>query len=330
MYENSSRGALILRWPGVIEPGGEDTAHLVSTLDFTPTLLDASGVKPIPGIDGRSFLPAIRGRKMDGWDTVFTFYNKQGLSNWIPMRAIRTRDYAYIWNPWSDGTKTYRAENMAGLTWNALVEAGKTEPGIQQRVDHYLYRVPEEFYDLTVDPFERDNLISDAAWLDQIEQHRARLLEIMQRTGDPLAEAFARRGEPEVLASAMEQLANDYPKPGPHNKPDTTKTTKTAKSDENLIAFELPESLVAGKPAILKINHRLPEPMGVQTLVVTLKSGNRKIDRQAVEAEGEGVAEVSFDLPGELSGQSVTFAAFVGKSFPKTPQFIESRPQSVK
>ena len=61
MYENSTRGALIFRWPGVIEPGGEDTAHLVSTLDFTPTLLEAAGVKPIPGIDGRSFLPAMKG-----------------------------------------------------------------------------------------------------------------------------------------------------------------------------------------------------------------------------------------------------------------------------
>ena len=37
-YENSSRGALIIRWPGVIKPGSVDREHLVSTLDFTPTL----------------------------------------------------------------------------------------------------------------------------------------------------------------------------------------------------------------------------------------------------------------------------------------------------
>ena len=330
MYENSSRGALILRWPGVIEPGGEDTAHLVSTLDFTPTLLDAAGIRPIPGIDGRSFLPAVRGGKMDGWDTVFTFYNKQGLSNWIPMRAIRTRDDAYIWNAWSDGKKTYRAENMAGLTWKALVEAGKTDPAIQQRVDHYLYRTPEEFYSLKNDACERTNLIADPARQERIEAMRAQLLAEMRRTGDPLAGAFAQRDQPDVLAAAMERLAKQYPKPGPHQKPATTKTTKPAKPAENLIAFDLPESLVAGKPVVLKINHRLPGPMGVQTLVVTLKSGNRKIDRQTVEAEGEGVAEVGFDLPGDLSGQSVTFAAFVGNSFPKTPQFIQSQPHPVK
>jgi len=55
-YENSSRGALILRWPEVIQPGGVDREHLISTLDFTPTLLDAAGLPPLPGIDGRSFL----------------------------------------------------------------------------------------------------------------------------------------------------------------------------------------------------------------------------------------------------------------------------------
>lgn len=47
-YESSSRGAFILRWPGVIQSGGVDHEHLVSTVDFTPTLLDAAGLPAIP------------------------------------------------------------------------------------------------------------------------------------------------------------------------------------------------------------------------------------------------------------------------------------------
>ena len=267
---------------------------------------------------------------MNGWDTVFTFYNKQGLSNWVPMRAIRTRNAAYIWNAWSDGKKAYRAENMAGLTWNALVEAGKTDPAIQARVDHYLYRMPEEFYSLKNDPCERNNLIADAARQDRIEQCRARLLAEMRRTSDPFADAFAQRGEPEVLASAMEQVANEYPKPEPHRKAAPAGVIARGEPDAELITFELPEVLQAGQSAVVKIRHRLPADMGPQTLTLTLKSGNRRLHRQTVEAEGEGVAIVTFDLPGELSDQTVTFAAFVGKSFPKTPQFIQSQPQPVK
>lgn len=98
VYENSSRGALILRWPGVTKPGSVDRAHLVSTLDFTPTLLAAAALPPIPGVDGRSFIPALKGETMLGWDRVFTSYNAAFGNNWLPMRCLRTRDRSYIWN----------------------------------------------------------------------------------------------------------------------------------------------------------------------------------------------------------------------------------------
>jgi hypothetical protein len=82
-----SSGALILRWPGVTKPGVVDRARLVSTLDFTPTLLDAAALPPLPGVDGRSFLPALKGGTMPGWDGVFTFYNAAFGNNWLPMRS---------------------------------------------------------------------------------------------------------------------------------------------------------------------------------------------------------------------------------------------------
>ena len=332
MYENSTRGALILRWPGVIEPGGEDSAHLVSTLDFTPTLLDAAGIKPISGTDGRSFLPAMKGDTLNGWDTVFTFYNKQGLSNWLPMRAIRTRTAAYIWNPWSDGKKQYRAENMAGLTWKAMLAAGESDPEIKARCDFYLYRVPEEFYDLSNDRNERVNLIDSPERRADIDVLRSRLLAEMRRTGDPLAEAFAGRDQPGILATAMDQFAEEYPKPGhaqKHEKPAPRKP-KGGDRKTDLIALELPAALEGGKPAVVKIRHWFPANMGRQTLTVTLKSGNRRLARQVVEADGEGVVDVVFNIPADQAGQAVSFAAFVGKSFPNTPQMIQSRLQPVK
>jgi N-sulfoglucosamine sulfohydrolase len=332
MYENSTRGALILRWRGVIEPGGEDSTHLVSTLDFTPTLLEAADVEPIRGIDGRSFLSAMKGEKLDGWDTVFTFYNKQGLSNWIPMRAIRTRTEAYIWNPWSDGEKQYRAENMAGLTWKAMLAAGESDPEIKARCDFYLYRVPEEFYDLSNDRNERANLIDSPERRTEIDALRSRLLAEMRRTGDPLAEAFAGREQPEILASAMDQLAEEYPQPGLAHKRERPAPRKpqAGAGKTDLIVLELPAVLEGGKPAVLKIRHRFPEDMGRQILTVTLKSGDRRLARQTVEAAGEGVVDVVFTLPADLAGQAVSFAAFVGKSFPNTPQMIQGRPQPVE
>ncbi|MCX6895024.1 MAG: sulfatase [Verrucomicrobia bacterium] len=212
-YENSSRGALILRWPGVIRPGGVDTNDLVATIDFTPTLLEAAALPTIPGMDGRSFLPALKGEKMSGWDRVFTFYNQSSGKAWLLMRCIRTKDRAYIWNAWADGKMEYHAENMQGLTWNAMVKAAPANPQIKERVEFYLHRVPEEFYDLTNDRVERHNLIADPARQKEIEALRGELLALLRRTGDPLAEAFAHRDNPELLRAAKARLAAEYPTP---------------------------------------------------------------------------------------------------------------------
>ena len=209
-YENSSRGALMVRWPGVIKPGSMDCDHLVSTLDFAPTLLDAAGLPPLKGIDGRSFLPALQGRPMAGWDRVYTFYNAAFGNRWLPMRCLRTKDRAYIWNAWSDGKHEYHAENMAGLTWKAIMSAGASNAVIKARADFYRYRVPEEFYDLTNDRCERKNLIAEPARQAEIEEMRRDLLALMSRTGDPFTEAFAYRDRKDLVPAMLEKLKKEY------------------------------------------------------------------------------------------------------------------------
>ena len=209
-YENSSRGALIIRWPGVTKAGALDVNHMVTTLDFTPTLLEAVKLPPIPHIDGRSFLPALKGEKMTGWDHVFTVYNAAYGNNWIPMRCMRTRDHSYIWNAWSNGTKKYHTENMAGLTWKAMTDAAESNPSIKKRTEFYSYRTPEEFYDLTQDRCERKNLIDDPNHQAEIESMRKELLGMMQRTEDPFANAFAHRENIELIPEVIKKLNKEY------------------------------------------------------------------------------------------------------------------------
>jgi N-sulfoglucosamine sulfohydrolase len=208
-YENSSRGSLIIRWPGVTKPGVVDREHLVSTIDFMPTLLEAARLPAVPNIDGRSFMPLIKGEKMTGWDRVFTFYNAAYGANWLPMRCIRTKDRSYIWNAWSDGKKKYHTENMAGLTWKAMVAASETNPEIKARTEFYSYRVPEEFYDMTDDPWERVNLIADPKRQAEIESMRQELLALMQRTGDPFAESLANRDQKDLIPAVIEKLRKE-------------------------------------------------------------------------------------------------------------------------
>ena len=211
-YENSSRGALMIRWPGVTKPDSVDRDHLVSTLDFAPTLLDAASLPPLAGIDGRSFLPAVKGETMPGWDRVYTFYNAAFGNRWLPMRCVRTKDHSYIWNAWSDGTHEYHTENMAGLTWKTMLAAAPTHPAIQARTDFYLHRVPEEFYDLTHDRCERANLIDELSRQAEIEAMRQDLLGLMRRTGDPFTEAFAHRDNKSLIPEVLQKLNQEYGK----------------------------------------------------------------------------------------------------------------------
>lgn len=124
---------------------------------------------------------------------------------------MRTKDRSYIWNAWSDGKKKYQAENMAGLSWKAMLAAAD-RPEIKSRTELYLHRVPEEFYDMSHDRCERTNLIADPSRQAEIEKMRGELLAVMQRTGDPFAEAFAHRENKELIPAVLEKLKAEYNK----------------------------------------------------------------------------------------------------------------------
>ena len=64
MYEGGIREPTIVRIPGVTEPGSNCDQYIIST-DYFPTLLEFAGVKHPGKVDGKSFMPALRGEAMD-------------------------------------------------------------------------------------------------------------------------------------------------------------------------------------------------------------------------------------------------------------------------
>src|SRR5699024_10216773 len=66
MYEESIRMPLLMRWPGHIEAGSEITVP-VQNIDFAPSFLDAAGLKIPKEIQGRSFLPLLKGKTPENW-----------------------------------------------------------------------------------------------------------------------------------------------------------------------------------------------------------------------------------------------------------------------
>src|SRR6185369_13916319 len=108
----------------------------------------------------------------------------------FPGRCIRTKTRAYIWNAWPDGKTAYRVEAMSGLSWAAMARAAESDPKIKPRVQHFLYRCAEEFYDEEKDPDERNNLINDVRYQPEIREMKKLLLAHMEKTNDPLLEQF--------------------------------------------------------------------------------------------------------------------------------------------
>ncbi len=94
LYHHSTHTPLIIRWPGVAKPGTTDKQHMVSAVDFLPTLLDAIGGKPPMGLDGRSFLPLIKGETQTGREMVFKEYNENSGGARHPMRRCRPKSSA--------------------------------------------------------------------------------------------------------------------------------------------------------------------------------------------------------------------------------------------
>jgi len=189
-YPASTRTPWIVRWPGKVKAGTVDKDHFISGIDFTPTILEATGLSRIEGVDGRSFVGLLRGEKEDSRRGVFTLFFQTSGKNDYPMRAFQTSKYVYIWNPWSDGKTVFKNEPQAGLTFKAMQETAKTDPAIAARVKLFLYRVPEEFYDVESDPNSLKNLIDDPALKDQVARFRQELSRQMTASDDPLTERF--------------------------------------------------------------------------------------------------------------------------------------------
>jgi len=88
---------LIASWPGQLA-AGKVHADLVDSTDFLPTLLDAAGAKA-PGtltIDGRSFLPQMRGEKGQPREWIYSwYYPRQGAEAKVRELAFNQRFKLY-------------------------------------------------------------------------------------------------------------------------------------------------------------------------------------------------------------------------------------------
>ena len=123
-YTQAVRVPLIVRWPGRVAEGVEDPS-LVGNIDVAPTVLEAAGITPNPDhpIDGRSLLTAEPRREL-----LLEYFGSR-LGEDVPAwAATRSLTYQYI---------EYYDELTGTLEFT-------------------------EYYDLTNDPWQLENLLGDS------------------------------------------------------------------------------------------------------------------------------------------------------------------------
>ena len=75
MYEGGIRVPAVVAWPNVVAAGSQSD-FVALTMDLYPTLLEAARVPLTHFIEGRSFLPTLRGETQD-WEDRYLFFSRR-------------------------------------------------------------------------------------------------------------------------------------------------------------------------------------------------------------------------------------------------------------
>ena len=196
LYHHSTRTPLMVRVPGVTKAGSVDKRHMVSVLDLLPTVMDALGVKKPARLDGRSFYPVLKGEKQAGRDYIIKQYHENSGRSRDPMRAIETKTHLYLFNPWSNGKRIFATATNGTDTCKRMIELAKNDKAMNERLNLYRYRVPQELYQVKRDPDCLQNLIGSSNNQEVKNKLQKLLEEWMVKTGDPILECFRKREDP--------------------------------------------------------------------------------------------------------------------------------------
>ncbi|MDH7482754.1 MAG: sulfatase [Armatimonadota bacterium] len=147
MYEESIRIPFLMRYPKLIKPGTL-VDEMVLNIDLAPTFLDLAGVPMLPGNQGLSIVPLLKGRKSN-WrsDWLYEYFQEKGFPRTPTMVGVRTDCWKYI-----------------------------EYPEINDK---------PELYNLKDDPQELRNLVDDPKYKHILAEMKSRLERLKKETGYP-------------------------------------------------------------------------------------------------------------------------------------------------
>ncbi|PKS08024.1 hypothetical protein jhhlp_006636 [Lomentospora prolificans] len=197
LYDAGVRLPLLVRVPG--RSGGIINHHMVSWLDVLPTFLDwagHAGRQPAAGYygprTGRSIIPIMENPTQDvdpSWSRVFGSHTFHEITNYWPTRYMRDRRYKYHRNicwrlDFPFAMDLYASLSFEGIRNSGDEAAGKPTMVGQRKLRDYIFRPPEELYDLEADPAEVTNLADNPDYKEKLLEMRQALEQWQNETQD--------------------------------------------------------------------------------------------------------------------------------------------------
>jgi N-sulfoglucosamine sulfohydrolase len=158
---------------------------LITWADITPTILDIAGIKPEAVFHGRSFAGIVDQESPAEWrEEVFAAHTFHGITNYYPMRVVRTKRYKFIWNIAWKLDYSFASDLWNSASWQAALRSGAGNFGARS-VEAYIHRPRFELYDLEADPDEVENLAERPVYQEMVLSFIEKLKGFQERTGDP-------------------------------------------------------------------------------------------------------------------------------------------------
>ena len=184
-YDHGLQSAMIVRWPGKVKAGAVTDA-MVEYVDVTPTFIDAASGQAVKGLDGKSFLPVLRGETQTHKQHVFGIMTTRGIINGtdaFAIRSVRGTRYKLILNL-NHESKFTNACTQSPAFQSMVVKAAAGDATAKRLVHAYHHRPAAELFDMKTDPLEMTNLAGQTD-LKKVETSlRAKLAAWMKAQGD--------------------------------------------------------------------------------------------------------------------------------------------------
>ncbi len=184
-YDHGLQSAMIVRWPNKVKAGSVTDA-MVEYVDVASTFIDAAGGQPVAPVDGRSFLPVLRGKADTHKEHVFGIMTTRGIINGTDAYAIRSvRDtrYKLILNL-NHKSRFTNACTKSPAFQSMVAKAAAGDTTAKRLVHTYQHRPAVELFDMEKDPLEMNNLSGNTDYQKHVSRLRSKLEGWMKTQGD--------------------------------------------------------------------------------------------------------------------------------------------------